>query len=227
MSVLYCIPTLNQLDWVLEKHVPSINTELIQGFMLHTSECLDVSETTRKINSAKLPQGIPIRWTYSEQNIGVSAAWNFFLRGAFEDNKYSALIVANDDIILGKTTLEGMLEAAEQNPKALISAVQEGKDDNAFSLFYMPESVYRTVGFFDEQFYPAYFEDNDYSYRMKLLDVPLVKAAGDTYYHKGSATINTYTPERMNMHHHQFRINEQKYIAKWGGKPGEEKSLHD
>ncbi len=141
---------------------------------------------------------------------------------AFAINNYSALIIANDDIILGNNTLESMIDKTRQFPDAVISAGPEDSRGNEFSLFCIPRSVYEIVGQFDEQFYPAYFEDNDYQYRMKLNNVPLIKSGGDAYYHKGSATINTYTPERLEKHHEDFRKNEMLYVQKWGGVPGKE-----
>jgi GT2 family glycosyltransferase len=222
MSILYAIPTLNQIDWVLDKHVPSIGNNLIDGLVIHTSEFARGSEQEQKIKETKYPSNIDMLWTQAENNLGVAASWNLFLRIAFEMNKYSALIIANDDIILGENTLQSMINKAREFPEAVISAGPEDSRGNEFSLFYIPKSVYETVGIFDEQFYPAYFEDNDYQYRMGLLGVPLIKSGGDTYYHKGSATINTYTPERMNQHHEDFRKNEMLYVQKWGGVPGRE-----
>jgi GT2 family glycosyltransferase len=220
MSILYAIPTLNQLDWVLDKHIPSIDTSLIKTLAIHTSEFIEGSAQDIRMNSYEPPKDVEVLWTQSTINLGVAASWNLFLGFAFELNKYDGIIIANDDIILGNTTLQAMLDASKQNPEAVVSAGRS--EHNAFSLFYIPEYVYRTVGLFDERFYPAYFEDNDYAYRMKLKDVPLIQSAGDTYYHKGSATINTYTPERMMKHHESFRNNQLMYVQKWGGVPGKE-----
>lgn len=220
MSILYAIPTLNQLDWVLEKHVPSIADNLIDCLVIHQSDFNPDTVNEDRVKLSKYPVNIKIVWTRAKYNLGVAASWNMFLRMAFEDNNYDAVIIANDDIILGETTIQGMLDAAKEHPEALISA---GKNEhNSFSLFYLNRHVFNTIGFFDEQFYPAYFEDNDYRYRMLLNNVPLIESAGDSYYHKGSATINTYTPERLTQHHSDFNSNEFRYVQKWGGLPGRE-----
>ena len=222
MSILYAIPTLNQIDWVLEKHVPSIGNNLIDGLVIHMSELSGSREQADKINSVQYPSNIEVIWTRSENNLGVAASWNLFLKIAFEIKDYSAVIIANDDIILGNNTLQSILDKAKEFPDAVISAGPEDSRGNEFSLFYIPRSVHELLGNFDEQFYPAYFEDNDYQYRMKLNNVPLIKSGGDAYYHKGSATINTYTPERMTQHHKDFNENEFRYVQKWGGIPGKE-----
>jgi GT2 family glycosyltransferase len=222
MSILYAIPTLNQIDWVLEKHVPSIGNNLIDGLVIHMSEFSGSKEQADKVNGVQYPSNIEVIWTRSENNLGVAASWNLFLKIAFEIKDYSAVIIANDDIILGNNTLQSILEKAKEFPDAVISAGPEDSRGNEFSLFYIPRSVHELIGNFDEQFYPAYFEDNDYQYRMKLNNVPLIKSGGDAYYHKGSATINTYTPERMKKHHHDFDENEFRYVQTWGGIPGKE-----
>lgn len=222
MSTLYAIPTLNQLDWVLEKHVPSIADNLIDGLAVHISDFVESEAQRAKIGSTRYPANIQMIWTSTPGNLGVAASWNLFLRLAFELNDYSALIIANDDIILGGNTIQSMLDKSAQFPEAIISAGPEDSRGNEFSLFCIPKAVYESLGKFDEQFYPAYFEDNDYQYRMKLNNVPLIKSGGDAYYHRGSTTINTYTPERLEKHHEDFRKNEMLYVQKWGGVPGKE-----
>lgn len=220
MSVLYAIPTLNQIDWVLEKHIPSIHLDVVDTVCIHINECTDFQPIVDL--AKKFPTDYTkFTWTYNPNNLGVANSWNLFLKTAFEDRNDDGVIIANDDIILGDTTIERMLSKAKEFPDALISGDSAGSN-NAFSLFYLPKSVFTRVGFFDSRFYPAYFEDNDYHRRMQLLDIPLLYSDGDTYYHKGSATINTYTPERMRRHHQDFRRNESEYITKWGGLPGRE-----
>jgi GT2 family glycosyltransferase len=220
MSVLYAIPTLNQIDWVLEKHVPSIHLDLVSTVYVHINECVDYKPIVHA--AEKLPTDYTkFMWTYNANNLGVAKSWNIFLKTAFEDKNKDGVVIANDDIILGDNTLESMLSKAKEFPDAMISAGPSGSN-NAFSLFYLPKSVFTKVGFFDTRFYPAYFEDNDYHRRMNLLGVPLIYSDGDNYYHRGSATINTYTPERMIRHHYDFGENEFRYVQKWGGLPGKE-----
>lgn len=222
MPVVYAIPTLNQLDWVLEKHIPSIGDNLVEELIIHTSGFTQNEEQAQKIKNTRYPTGTAALWTSTAHNLGVAASWNLFLHTAFEVKEHSALIIANDDIILGENTLQSMLDKAKQFPEAVISAGPEDSKGNEFSLFYMPKTVYDIVGKFDEQFYPAYFEDNDYQHRMKLKNIALIKSGGDAYYHKGSATINTYTPDRLEQHHNDFRRNQMLYVQKWGGTPGNE-----
>jgi GT2 family glycosyltransferase len=82
-------------------------------------------------------------------------------------------------------------------------------------------SLFERVGFFDERFYPAYFEDNDFHYRMKLAGATEAIAPCG-YDHVNSATIQKYTPKQKEAHHERFKRLRSYYVKKWGGMPGSE-----
>jgi GT2 family glycosyltransferase len=88
------------------------------------------------------------------------------------------------------------------------------------SMIFTPVLLYE-VGYLDENFFPAYYEDNDHRYRMKLAGhkweyFPL------EYEHKVSSTLKSK---------HEFQVKNQKtfaengryYLEKWGGMPTQEK----
>ena len=77
-------------------------------------------------------------------------------------------------------------------------------------------------GLFDQKFYPAYFEDNDFHYRIKLAKMRCVCTNSALYYHYGSRTVKEHE-EVGNVNKHYFLQNKQRYAEKWGGKPGSEK----
>jgi GT2 family glycosyltransferase len=76
-------------------------------------------------------------------------------------------------------------------------------------------------GLFDETIYPAYFEDNDYHYRLKLAGLRAIRTSSAPFYHFLSATKkeNSEIDDQINQ---TFKINEQYFIEKWGGLPGKE-----
>ena len=84
----------------------------------------------------------------------------------------------------------------------------------------LTNAVIEQAGMFDENFYPVYFDDNDYRYRTRLLGCPLVHLPVK-YTHHTSASINS-------CRHYKRKNNEtfqrlgQYYISKWGGPPGRE-----
>lgn len=147
-------------------------------------------------------------------NIGVSASWNL----AFNQLKSDYIINANDDVEVAPHTIEYLISAAKSNPKNIFFS-GDGNSGNAFSLFLLTYAGYELIGEFDTKFYPAYFEDNDYAYRMKLKGHRILPITGATYFHVGSSTIKRYTPQEWDMHHNAHRANEAYYVAKWGGMP--------
>jgi GT2 family glycosyltransferase len=87
------------------------------------------------------------------------------------------------------------------------------------SLVIAPELLYE-VGYLDENFFPAYYEDNDHRYRMKLAGIeweylPL------KYKHTVSATIKR-DPQIYAKNQMTFKENGRYYVEKWGGLPGQE-----
>lgn len=87
------------------------------------------------------------------------------------------------------------------------------------SMVFTPELLYE-VGYLDENFFPAYYEDNDHRYRMKLAGIeweylPL------QYTHRVSSTLKS-SEEFQKKNQMTFAENARYYIEKWGGLPGEE-----
>ncbi len=143
-----------------------------------------------------------------ETNIGVAASWNKLCKHIFQEHEYALLL--NDDIYLGygEETVEMSIET---NPKTLIQA-----QGVAWSIILINKELYEFVGDFDETFYPAYYEDSDYIYRMRLLGIlwivdsqlnPQVFLQSQTY-EKSPDFVNEAMAE-----------NRTRYIKKWGGMP--------
>ena len=76
-------------------------------------------------------------------------------------------------------------------------------------------------GLFDTNFYPAYFEDNDFHRRLKLAGLKAIKTNQAIFYHYKSSTLLN-NPEIDALIQQRYFRNEQYYIHKWGGVPGKE-----
>jgi GT2 family glycosyltransferase len=215
MRLGYFIPTYNQIDWVLDKHLPSLDASLFEYVHVHHNYLVDTSSVSR-VDSFKLRA--PLLFTHTSQNLGVAATWNLFCNFAIEQG-IDVAFIANDDIILNDQTLPRMCDKLRET--RLDGIVCYG-GDNEFSLFAIPLRVYNIIGKFDENFFPAYFEDNDYRFRMKLHKIPVYLLESPGYFHRGSSTINAFDEDDMRQHHENFRKNERYYINKWGGPPGKE-----
>ena len=209
--VEYAVPTLNQLPWVKERHLPSLDFSLFSTVSLIVNEL----DSEKYAISSDFSKKYPMDVYYSDDNLGVSASWNFFISQAM-DRGAKAIVIANDDIE-HQEGLADLCAALEDHPFAYLDAPQQ----NAFSCFGMQLSLVRYVGNFDEEFSPAYFEDNDFAYRLRLAGIELHAVPGN-YFHCGSATLGKFDWTRKQMHHHNFRKNAEYYVRKWGGMPGDE-----
>lgn len=149
------------------------------------------------------------------KNLGVAASWNFLSDTIFV-NCNNALIL-NDDIYLGINE-----NAVLSIIKYLIDHITPFKSHFVVSqigycAFILPKKTYQKVGFFDEIFYPAYFEDCDYTHRLKLEDYNTSKLndLNPKIYRQSQTTIKD--PSLLNS-----QKNLELYIQKWGGEPTKE-----
>lgn len=223
MRIRYCTVTLNQLQWVVDMHLPTIDFSIVSGLHVHVSEVEEQMYNGEPITdplnisnfSAIVEKAGSWRITSSVNNLGVAHAWNYFIESARAEG-FDAVIIANDDISLEAGTLQRFVN--EMQTSKFVSFM--GK--NAFSFFGIHLDYAAEIGEFDENLWPAYFEDNDFHYRMKLRGFSGTVVDEPSYFHYGSATITTFDAERKLMHHHNFNQNKQYYIQKWGGLPGDE-----
>lgn len=139
-------------------------------------------------------------------NLGVAASWNLIIK-ANATAAWWAMI--NFDVILGSGDLDRLTECVERT-KAIGML-------SGFTAFGMSREVVEKVGFFDENFHPAYYEDNDYIYRCKLAGVPLeVLPTGMT--HRVSSTLTTSQLYR-DQNSRTFPENARYFTKKWGAYP--------
>lgn len=151
------------------------------------------------------------------RNIGVAAAWNKLFASSQD-----WLVISNDDVEFDPDMLEKLVRAAEGSDAEYLFP---GSAGSMFCVFLLKHAAYAKIGPFDENFYPAYFEDNDYHRRMKLLHIHELQVADAGYLHVGSAYLKSMTPQERAEHDHRFQCNHEYYCRKWGGGPGHEKYL--
>jgi GT2 family glycosyltransferase len=149
-------------------------------------------------------------------NIGVAASWNKFMQ---IDEDY--IIIANDDIKVHYHTIEHIVNEAERQTDQIFFA-GAGESGNAFSLFLLTTLGYKLIGAFDEKFYPAYFEDNDYAWRMLNAGYSIIEVPNAHYDHVGSSTLKSFSTAERRIHDKNFQRNQSYYIFKWGGLPHHE-----
>lgn len=86
------------------------------------------------------------------------------------------------------------------------------------------EGIEQHPGAFDSGFYPAYFEDNDFHYRIAKIGQRGVYDNQALFYHYGSRTIRE-NKEMGELVNKTFLVNQARFVNKWGGQPLNEKFL--
>lgn len=169
-------------------------------------------------------------------NRGCAKAWN---EGIAEANAKGCdyILVCNDDILFSGHTIDALVEEFDKQPKevVMLSAVNvagmcpspefvftfERQPSNYaehpdFSCFMIRPDMLDQTGPFDENIWPAYFEDNDMHRRIQLLGLKALCTSGAAYYHVGSVSVQKDTAGTITGH---FEKNKLYFIQKWGGEP--------
>jgi len=179
-------------------------------------------------------------------NRPLSAAWNEGVAWS-KGRGHDFTLVINDDIMFSPQCIDNLITAfvdQEKDGVVMVTGcnVHSFLDDpylildyaNSlidytehpdFSCFMIRPDIVSTVGLFDENFAPAYYEDNDYHYRIALAGKKALNIASAPYYHYGSATQNSLV-EVIDIFPAISGDNEGYYISKWGGSPGKESFQH-
>jgi GT2 family glycosyltransferase len=202
--ITLAIPTLSRYE-LLEKCIKSAEAGTIKP------DRYLVIDNGGKLN-LKLPK---LEIVNFGENLGVAKSWNYFIKYTEEIR-----IICNDDIYFHPDTIRNLLSEYEPNQ---ITCTRD-LEASSFSLFIIGNELVNAVGLFDETISPnyAYFEDNDYSYRMSLLGYEIHRVQNCSCGHFGSATLKNYSSAEMDEHHRKFRIAQDNYKKKWGNLPGKE-----
>lgn len=183
-----------------------------------------------------------IKTIRNNENVGVAAAWNMGIIEARKNPECEFYLVLNNDILIRQNTIFKMATFLSLTKSALVSAfnvASQLKRDTEFSVMPIPaisitseapdfscfmirKETIDKIGYFDENFYPAYFEDNDYHYRIKIAGETALKLHDAIYYHYQSQTIKEGGNVRV-LSNANYLTNKVYYKSKWGGYPGEEK----
>lgn len=161
-----------------------------------------------------------VRAVVPGHNLGVAASWNL---GLHQHDDW--LIIANDDATFYHETIEKLIVAADTQPDELFFFPGSNGYKNAWSCFLQRRASLEVVGYYDEWISPGYgyFEDNDYSHRLQLAGYRHVPVANCAFGHVDSATLKAMAPQERETHWQRFAASKARYVAKWGGEPGQER----
>lgn len=234
--------------------VPFIKTDLHRTL---ADECLDSIQSTHEVDRVAIVNAIrsddDVQWLqerfdcveYNDVNI-LARAWNRGIRRAL-DRGADLVIVSNLDVIFHPLCLDNLLRCSEEQRDAVVWSPVAWRDPNTFahaqllpqcaagvswSCFSVNRRLFDVVGEFDEGFVPAYQEDSDMVYRMRLAGLQGVSCRAALVCDYGRGTIKglfgclanqvTEFTELLADLRSSVTKNDERYIRKWGGLGGAE-----
>jgi GT2 family glycosyltransferase len=149
-----------------------------------------------------------------QENLGVAKSWNMLMDYS-EKIGATHVLMLNDDIYLGK------------NENALNMLIKKNLDADFINSFHnwcsyiLRVDIWNKAGKFDEEFFPAYFEDNSFDYKMTLKGAKKSWTSFlDPIVYRNSMSIAK--DPTLNQ---KFMQNREMYVQMWGGLPTQEKYL--
>jgi GT2 family glycosyltransferase len=214
------IAVLNRGDFLL-RCVMSIDFPIENLVIINNSEGknLQVNAACGQIERREIPNSSLFESIKVEvhKNLGCGPSWNHIFR-----TNPGPWLIAGSDIMFLPGSLALLDSVVEQNPEAGMVM------GDGYNVFLMTPKGIEVVGFLDENFYPAYYEDCDHWRRAVLSGVKFENVQGFTHVHGelgdphgGSSTIRS-DPELNKKNGITMRNNLEYYTRKWGGLPSAE-----
>lgn len=147
-------------------------------------------------------------WT-PPHNIGVAASWNKMIERA-KLLGYSHVMILNDDVIMEKDPFD-IEKFIEENPADFYTG-------HGYFSFIIPIATYEKIGKFDENYYPAYYEDTDYTYRLQVAGFNKL----DTDFILPEVMRTSKSGEKDKSLYDRVFECRRYYEQKWGGAPTQE-----
>jgi len=147
-------------------------------------------------------------WT-PPHNVGVASSWNRIIERA-KVLGYSHVMILNDDVIVQK------------DPFDIEKFIDENQADFYTGLgyysFIMPIATYDKIGGFDENYYPAYYEDTDFTYRLQVAGMSKL----NTEFLLPEVLRTSKSGEKDKSLYDKVFECRRYYETKWGGAPTQE-----
>ena len=157
-------------------------------------------------------------------NRGLAKSWNEGLIDGYRDGM-DVMLIANDDALPEHGDATRIARAALHNPGDYMvsgwgfDAQRNQSGDMLFSLAAINPIALETIGYFDENFFPIYYEDVDYYRRASLAGLERRCFPGTHILHAGSKSLGVTA---AHIHEDRFARNQAYFFRKWGGEKGHE-----
>jgi len=195
------IPTINRADL------------LIQTLIEYQNQFVTIDICVLDNGHQDIPDDVEsLIVLHSKVNLGVAESWNIMCEMIFKQYDYA--LILNDDVRIGGNIndIQEIISLMEISGSGVCTSEQ------GWCAFILSKQTFGEVGKFDKIFFPAYFEDCDYHYRLNLKGGILSKSKSlNPVVYRQSSSIDK--DASLN----NSKENLKRYIAKWGGQPASEK----
>jgi GT2 family glycosyltransferase len=199
----------------LYKHFKSIDHDVKRYFIIDNScgQDISVTETLEQIKKEKPKHIREVVVLKSTQNTGYPGAVNLAIK---QNVDCSYWLFTGFDWYAAPGEYKKLSEHISKFKYG--ATLGEGNDEMCGIL--LKAAAIASIGLMDENFYPGYFEDNDYRYRQKLSGC-LLDSFPLSNEHLTSSTLKSSTQFQIK-NQMTFQQNFDYYVQKWGGSPGYE-----
>jgi GT2 family glycosyltransferase len=187
------VPILNRPE-LLDALIDSIDAPIERKIVVDNGKLFDLSAGSGVVEVIQ-----------PGHNLGVGASWNLVMKATPLAPWW---LFVNNDIEFGTGDLAKLQTTVDPYFAAIYHML-------GFAAFAITAPALTAVGYFDENFHPAYDEDLDMSRRCELAGVPRIDV-GFTGTHVGSATIYA-DPLLRFLNGKSHTANDAYYARKWGG----------
>jgi GT2 family glycosyltransferase len=164
-------------------------------------------------------------------NRGLSRTWNDGMLAGYAEGA-DVVIIANDDVEFSSGDIDELAEAAaDQRDRYIVSCAGphgiygRRMPSHGYSCFAVNPIALEVLGCFDENIFPAYCEDQDYSRRARLAGLHEANCPATEVFHAGSTAILSSRELRVSNAYAQA-LNMTYYRRKWGGDADRETYVH-
>ncbi len=224
MRVDVVVPAYNQPAWI-ERLVASAASdahEVTFRLFLHSTH-----EETR-LACERLSALPRVHYLAYGENRGLSRTWNEGLLAAYDDGA-DVVVIVNDDVAFSPGDLDRLAgKAVAYRDRYIVSCAghheryERRLPSHGYSCFAVNPVALEVLGCFDENFSPAYCEDQDYARRASLAGLTEENCADTNVVHGGSSAI--FASEELRRENARTQaLNLAYYARKWGGPAGEER----
>lgn len=199
LSFAVGIPTINRAD-LLEMSVADLASTCPNATLIV------VDNGHQGLRAMLESSGLSFVLIENEANKGVAGSWNQLAEAAWSKG-LRWVWICNDDIILGKNEadIDALCQGYDAEPRLLNA-------DIGWCSFLLPRAIWDEVGPFDELFFPAYYEDDDYRERLLRAGKPVViRTELNPLVYKESMTVVRDPSLRSG-----WDANQERFIMKWG-----------